>query len=83
MNYQKLDKREQKYDKTIYKNLYSIHARTCLPRGPHKCMVSYENHSEIIALNISQNIEFKHSTYLNSRDILVVIHIVLFLEKIK
>ena len=28
MNYQKLDKREQKYDKTIYKNLYSVHART-------------------------------------------------------
>ena len=37
--------------------------KTHLPRGRHKCMVPYETPSEIIALKILQNIEFKHSTY--------------------
>ena len=34
-----------------------------LPRGRHKCMFPYKTPSEIIALNILRNIEFKHSTY--------------------
>ena len=38
--------------------------------------------TEIIALNILQIMEFKHSTYWNSRDILVAIHITLFSEKV-
>ena len=86
MNYQKLDKREQSHNKTIYKNLCSVHARfgrmnfslgrqnqekevhvanTWHISGPpcYKCKVLYETPTEIIALNILQNIEFKHSSY--------------------
>ena len=53
-----------------------------LPCGCHKCMVSYETSTEIVALNILQNIEFKHFTNGNSWDILVAIHIILFLDKV-
>ena len=53
-----------------------------LPRGCYKCKVLYETPTEIIALNILQNIEFKHSSHWNSRDILVATRIILFLEKV-
>ena len=37
---------------------------------------------EIVALNILHNVEFKHYTYWNSRDILVAIHIITSLDKV-
>ena len=62
---------------TIFKTPLPTH----IPCGHHKWMVPYETPTEIVPLNILQNVEIKQSTYRNSMDILVTIHVILFLDK--
>ena len=45
-------------------------------------MVPYNKSAETFALNILQNIDFKNSTHWKSRDTLVTMHIIPFLDKL-